>query len=84
MICGKKMGDYTKSVLRYMQTTDSMFILLTRECLLQNKAVLFLFIILFKVVLSFQSVEEILGCDHSNENSCKKRNSLKQKFKQTT
>ena len=26
-----------------------------------------LFIMLFKVILSFESVEEILNCDHSNE-----------------
>ena len=27
-----------------------------------------LFIMLYKVVLTFQSVNEILKCDHSNEN----------------
>ena len=26
-----------------------------------------LFIMLFKVVLTFESVDEIFGCDHSNE-----------------
>ena len=28
---------------------------------------LVLFIMLYKVVLSFESVDEILNCDHSNE-----------------
>ena len=27
----------------------------------------FLFIVLYKVVLTFESVDEILKCDHSNE-----------------
>ena len=27
-----------------------------------------LFIMLYKVVLTFESVDEILKCDHSNEN----------------
>ena len=29
-----------------------------------------LFIILYKVVLTFESVHEILKCDHSNESCC--------------
>ena len=29
-----------------------------------------LFIMLYKVVLSFDSVDEILKCDHSNESYC--------------
>ena len=29
-----------------------------------------LFIMLYKVVLTFESVDEILWCDHSNELSC--------------
>ena len=29
-----------------------------------------LFIMLFKVVLTFESVDEILKCDHSNESYC--------------
>ena len=29
-----------------------------------------LFIMLYKVVLTFESVEEILKCDHSNESYC--------------
>ena len=29
-----------------------------------------LFIMLYKVVLTFDSVDEILSCDHSNENYC--------------
>ena len=29
-----------------------------------------LFIILYKVVLTFEFVDEILGCDHSNESCC--------------
>ena len=29
-----------------------------------------LFIMLYKVVLTFQSVDEILKCDHSNESCC--------------
>ena len=29
-----------------------------------------LFIMLYKVVLTFESVGEILKCDHSNENYC--------------
>ena len=29
-----------------------------------------LFIMLYKVVLSFESVDEILKCDHSNESHC--------------
>ena len=29
-----------------------------------------LFIMLYKVVLSFESVDEILKCDHSNESYC--------------
>ena len=29
-----------------------------------------LFIILYKVVLTFESVDEILKCDHSNESYC--------------
>ena len=28
------------------------------------------FIILYKVVLTFESVDEILKCDHSNESCC--------------
>ena len=31
---------------------------------------LVLFIILYKVVLTFESVDEILKCDHSNESYC--------------
>ena len=31
---------------------------------------LVLFIMLYKVVLTFESLEEILKCDHSNENYC--------------
>jgi len=27
-----------------------------------------LFIVLYKVILTFESVDEILTCDHSNEN----------------
>ena len=29
-----------------------------------------LFIMLYKVVLTFESVDEILKCDHSNESYC--------------
>jgi len=29
-----------------------------------------LFIMLYKVVLTFETVDEILKCDHSNENFC--------------
>ena len=29
-----------------------------------------LFIMLYKVVLTFESVDEILNCDHSNESHC--------------
>jgi len=29
-----------------------------------------LFIMLYKVVLTFESVDEILRCDHSNESYC--------------
>ena len=29
-----------------------------------------LFIMLYKVILTFESVDEILKCDHSNESSC--------------
>ena len=29
-----------------------------------------LFIMLYKVVLNFDSVDEILNCDHSNESYC--------------
>ena len=29
-----------------------------------------LFIMLYKVVLSFESVDEILKCDHLNESNC--------------
>ena len=29
-----------------------------------------LFIMLYKVVLTFESVDEILKCDHSNESCC--------------
>ena len=29
-----------------------------------------LFIMQYKVVLTFESVDEILKCDHSNESSC--------------
>jgi len=29
-----------------------------------------LFIMLYKVVLTFESVDEILWCDHSNESYC--------------
>ena len=32
-----------------------------------------LFIMLYKVVLTFQSVDEILWCDHSNETSLRER-----------
>ena len=29
-----------------------------------------LFIMLYKVILTFESVDEILKCDHANENYC--------------
>ena len=29
-----------------------------------------LFVMLYKVALTFESVDEILKCDHSNENYC--------------
>ena len=35
--------------------------------LLITKAPVVLFVVLFKVVVTFQSVDEILCCDHSNE-----------------
>ena len=42
------------------------------QCEIQTKAILMyfpvvLFIMLYKVVLTFESVDEILKCDHSNE-----------------
>ena len=43
-----------------------------RKCDIQMKATeqyfpMVLFIVLFKVVQTFESVDEILKCDHSNE-----------------
>ena len=35
--------------------------------LLITEAPVVLFVVLFKVVVTFQSVDEILCCDHSNE-----------------
>ena len=34
---------------------------------MQMKAPVVLFIMLYKVVLTFESVDEVLKCDHSNE-----------------